>query len=349
MQPRRGPGHAGRGPVRVGETDARFAGIIEVMARARTQRILVGEHYIKVSDPDKELFPGESITKTDVIDHYRTVAPVMLPHLAGRALTLRRYPEGIGTEGFFQKHPADHFPDWIRVATLPKSTGGTADYVVCDDEATLVYLASHAAIELHIRPNTVDRIDRPDRLVIDIDPPEVITAAGLRSVARRARDLYLEVGLTPFLQATGGRGFHVIAPLDRSADVRLVRDLAGDLAQYLAAGDPDVLTVQQRINKRAGRIFLDVNRNGRGQTFAAPYSLRARPGAGVAVPLDWAELGRSTPAGHTITTIPRRLARKTDPWADIDDHAGSAGEARERLDALLGPRRAAVAAARHRR
>ncbi|MQM27374.1 ATP-dependent DNA ligase [Glycomyces sp. NEAU-7082] len=303
---------------------------------------------MKVSSPDKELFPGEGITKADLIGHYRTVAAAMLPHLAGRPLTLRRYPEGIGQEGFFQKH-AEHLPGWVRTVTLAKSAGGTAEYVLCEDEATLVYLAAHGTIELHIRPVTVASIDHPDRLVVDIDPPDGVPVQVLRTIARRARELFLELGLPPFLQSTGGRGFHVVAPLDRSQDHRFVRDLAGDLAAHLARSAPDALTVQQRIDKRGHRVFLDVNRNGRGQTFVAPYSLRARPGAGVATPLDWNELGRATPDGHTIASMRRRLARKRDPWADLDACAVPAGEARERLDALIGPRLAARSAAARRR
>jgi len=144
-------------------------GVAVVMARSKPLRMLVGDHFVKATHPDKELFPGEGVTKAAVIEHCRAVAAVMVPHLAGRALTLRRFPEGIGAEGFFQKHAADYFPDWVQVVALPTSTGGTADYVVCDDEATLVYLASHAAIEFHIRPST---IEHPDLLVVDIDPPE---------------------------------------------------------------------------------------------------------------------------------------------------------------------------------
>jgi bifunctional non-homologous end joining protein LigD len=269
--------------------------------------------------------------------HYLTVADAMVPHLAGRPLTLRRFPEGIETDGFFQKDASDYFPDWIdTVEVAHRRSEGSVRYVVCDDAATLLYLANLAAIEFHIWTATVEQLDRPDRLVMDLDPPPGVSVATLRSVARRARDLFTELGLTPFLQATGGRGYHVVASLDRSADFRFVRDLAGDIAERLAAGNPELLTTAQRKNKRGDRIFLDVNRNGRGQTFVAPYSLRARPGAAVATPLDWGELGRSTPNGYTAASIGRRLARKTDPWEDIDDHAAAPAAVRERLEAMGG-------------
>ncbi len=297
--------------------------------------IHVADHDINVSKLDKELFPEDHFSKGDMLLHYRSVAEAMVPHLTGRPLTMRRYPSGIADGGFFQKDASEYFPDWINIVEVPREhKEGNVHYVVCDDAATLVYLANQAAIEFHIWTSTVDDLTRPDRLVLDIDPPPGVSVATLRSIARRARDLYTELGLTPFLQATGGRGYHIVAPLDRSADFVFVRELAGDLADRIAADDPDRLTTAQRKNRRGDRVFLDVNRNGRGQTFVAPYSLRARPGAAVATPLDWNELSRSTPNGFTAASIVRRLARKTDPWVDMDDHAAAPAAARKRLDAM---------------
>ncbi|MFG3339938.1 non-homologous end-joining DNA ligase [Glycomyces sp. NPDC048151] len=294
-----------------------------------TQTMNLNGHDLKLSKVEKELFPRDHVSKGDIVDHCLAVADAMLPHLAERPLTLRRYPDGIDASGFFQKHAADYFPDWIRTERM-RAEGGTVDYVVCDDEATLVYLANQAAIEFHVWLSRVDRPDHSDRLVIDLDPPDGTTAATLREVARSARDLFGEVGLTPFVQATGGRGFHVAAPLDRSADFDLVRDLANGLADRLADADPR-LTTAQRKQQRGDRIFLDCNRNAYGQTFVCPYSLRARPGAPVATPLDWDELGRATPNGHDPASMRRRLARKADPWAAMDEHAASAAAARDRL------------------
>ncbi|GAB3652826.1 DNA polymerase domain-containing protein [Glycomyces tarimensis] len=299
--------------------------------------IHVAERDIKVTKLDKELFPEDHFSKGDMLVHYGAVAEAMVPHLAGRPLTMRRFPDGIGAGGFFQKDASDYFPDWINTVAVPhRHAEGTVRYVVCDDAATLVYLANQGTIEFHIWTSTVDDLGRPDRLVVDLDPPSGVSVAALRSVARRARDLFTEVGLTPFLQATGGRGYHVVAPLDRSADFAFVRRLAGDIADRLAADDPELLTTAQRKHRRGDRLFLDVNRNGHGQTFVAPYSLRARPGASVATPLDWGELGRSTPNGFTAASISRRLAQKSDPWAAMDEHAAAPATARERLDAMGG-------------
>jgi len=255
----------------------------------------------------------------------------MLPHLRGRPLTLRRYPDGIGKQGWFQKHPGEHFPDSIRVERVPRSGGGTDEYVVCEDTGTLEYLANQGTVEFHVWLSTVDAPDRPDRLVLDLDPPDGTPVAELRAVARRIRDHYERVGLTAFVQATGGRGFHVLAPLDAKADTETVLELSRALADRVAADDPDRLTTAQRKDKRGDRIFLDANRNGYAQTFVAPYSLRARPGAAAATPLDWRELGKADPAGWSLAKEKQRLARKDDPWRDLDAHAASAEAALKQL------------------
>src|SRR5439155_25395476 len=153
----------------------------------------------------------------------------------------------IGAAGFVQQDAGDHVPDWVPVVDVPRRGGsGTVGHVVCQDPATLVYLANQAAIELHVWLSTVDSLESPDQLVIDLDPSEGTDVRTLRATARRVRDLFDSVGLTAYVQATGGRGFHVGAPLDRSADYRFVRDLAGDLADRLAARHPDQLTTAQR-------------------------------------------------------------------------------------------------------
>lgn len=293
----------------------------------------IADQDITLSRPDKELFPADHLTKRDVIDHYRAVADAMVPHLAGRPLVMRRYPDGIDAGGFVQQEASRHFPDWLATVDAPRRGGsGSVEHVVCDDATTLLYLANQATVEFHTWLSTTRDLERPDRLVIDIDPPRGAEVAELRRVARDLHDLFESVGLTPFVQATGGRGFHVVAPLDGSADFDEVRSLAQDLADHLVALDPDRLTTAARKARRGERIYLDVNRNAYGQTFVAPYSLRARRGAPVATPLDWSELGRTTPDRYRPPGIRRRLARKADPWVALDDHAAAPAAARTRLD-----------------
>jgi bifunctional non-homologous end joining protein LigD len=284
-----------------------------------------------ISHADKVFYPDDGLTKGDVVEYYRAVADAMLPHLRGRPLTLRRFPDGIGGQGWFQKHPGEHFPDRIRTERVPRRGGGEDEYVVCDDAETLEYLAGQGTIEFHVWLSTVDAPERPDRLVLDLDPPDGTPVTELRAVARRIRDHYERAGLTAFVQATGGRGFHVLAPLDAKAETEVVLELSRALADAVAADDPDRLTTAQRKEKRGDRIFLDANRNGYAQTFVAPYSLRARPGAAAATPLDWRELGKAEPAGWGLAKEKQRLARKADPWRDLDKHAASAEAALRKL------------------
>lgn len=290
---------------------------------------------VETTKPDKVFYPRDGITKGDLVEHYRRVAEAMLPQLRDRPLTLRRFPDGIDGEGWFQKEASDYFPDWVRIADIPRRDGeGNVRHVLCNDAATLIYLANQATVEFHVWSSTVDSLDCPDRMVFDLDPPPRTSTSELRALARRVRELYRDLGLTAFVQTTGGRGFHVVAPLDATADFDTVRALAGRAADHLAAGDPERLTTAQRTNKRGDRIFLDTNRNGYAQTFIAPYSLRARPGAPVATPLDWAELGKADPDGWTPKRMRARLARKRDPWRDIHRHAGNAAKAIDRLAGL---------------
>jgi bifunctional non-homologous end joining protein LigD len=295
----------------------------------------IADRDIALSRLDKELFPADHLTKRDVIDHYRAVADAMVPHLLGRPLVLHRYPDGIGADGFVQQEASRHFPDWLTTVDAPRRGGsGTVEHVVCDDVAALLYLANQATVEFHTWLSTTRDLERPDRLVIDIDPPRGTGVAVLRRVARGLHDLFGSVGLTPFVQATGGRGFHVVAALDGSEDFDHVRGLAQDLADRLVARDPERLTTAARKERRGERIYLDVNRNAYGQTFVAPYSLRARQGAPVATPVEWSELGRITPDRYRPPGIRRRLARKADPWSAIDDDAAAPAAVRQRLDSL---------------
>jgi bifunctional non-homologous end joining protein LigD len=285
----------------------------------------------EISRPDKVLFPEPGLTKADLAAYYERVADVLLPHLARRPLVLHRFPDGIADGGFFQKQAPEGVP--VDTVTVPaQNDRGHVDHLLVDDVEGLRYLANQAVVELHRWLSTADDLDHPDLLVVDLDPPKRRDLATLRKAARATRDLLGEIGLHPYLMTTGSRGYHVVAPLDRSADYTEARELARAVAERLAADAPDALTTEQRIAKRGNRIYLDVNRNAFAQTAVAPYSPRARPGAPVATPIDFAELGRVEPDGYDTTSVARRIARKADPWADMAGHAGSAAAARAALD-----------------
>jgi bifunctional non-homologous end joining protein LigD len=292
---------------------------------------------VRLTNLDKELYPADGFTKGAVIEYYRQVADAMLTHLAGRPLTMRRYPNGIDNPGFFQKKAAAYFPDWVRTVEVPQRGGRRPlRQAVCEDTATLVYLANLGCLEFHGTLSTVPDLEYPDRFVIDLDPPDGAEVSEVRMAARRARDVLLELGLTPYVLATGGRGFHVVAALDRSCDFAVVSHLAHDVGAYLAAQDPRRLTVERRKDRRGQRIYVDVTRNAYGQTAVTPYSLRARPGVPVAVPVAWAQLGRVKPDSFHPDRVRRRLARGIDPWADLGRHPACARAAHQRLSDLAG-------------
>jgi bifunctional non-homologous end joining protein LigD len=295
----------------------------------------VGKREVALSNRDKILFPDAGITKGDLINYYRAVADLMLPHIKDRALTLHRFPEGIDKEGFYQQNVSDYFPDWIARARLGKGEAKT-EHAVIKEAATLVYLANQAAIALHAWPARIDRPRHPDRMIFDLDPPDNEFAA-VRFAARLLhRVLAEELDLSCFVMTTGSRGLHVVVPLDRSSDTDEMVGFARALAKHVAERAPDRLTTELRKNKRRGRLFLDTTRNAWGQTGIAPYSVRAKPGAPIATPLEWKEVddSRLTSARYHIKNISRRLSQRGDPWRGINRHAAKLASRRKRLDKL---------------
>ncbi|HSK36706.1 MAG TPA: non-homologous end-joining DNA ligase [Actinomycetota bacterium] len=302
----------------------------------RDGSLSVGGRTVQVSSVGKPFFPDAGLRKGDLVAYYRDVAEVMLPHLAGRPLNLQRFPNGVNGKGFWQQGASDHFPDWVRTVTVERrGRGGTVDHVVCDDAATIVYLANLATVTFHAWTSRVEHLARPDLLVIDLDPDPDQELDVVRAAARAVRAACQELGLTPYLQTSGSTGYHVVGPLEPGPDVEVVHDLAADLAALVAARDPARLTVEWRKAKRHGRLLLDTARNGYAQTLVAPYSVRPRPEAPVATPIDWSELGRVEPRTYTMTNLRRRLARKPDPWAGMADRAVAFDPVRARLDELL--------------
>jgi bifunctional non-homologous end joining protein LigD len=301
---------------------------------AITGAVRVDRREIEISRPEKVLFPEDGITKGDLIEYYARIAPRMLPHLQDRPLTLERYPNGINTKRFFQKEVSSYFPKWIRTVTV-KKVGGTVTHVVCNDTATLVYIANQACVTPHIFLSRTDKLDRPDQLVFDLDPQgddfEVV-----RSTARDFKQLLDEVELPAFLKTTGSRGLHVVVPLQRRESYDAVRAFGRQLAGIVVSQAPGTRTMEQLKANRGKRVFIDTNRNGYAQLVAPAYAVRARKGAPVSVPLDWGELTKKDVRSNsfTIRTIFGRLDRVPDPWADFWQSAVSLVGARRRLAGL---------------
>ena len=291
----------------------------------------VGRRTIKVSNLDKVFWPGPEITKGQLIDYYQAIAPVMVPHVRERLMTLERFPDGIEKERFFSKGIPAYFPDWISRKTVPKSKGKVT-HVVCNDAATLVYLANQAAITTHVSLSRTKSVDVPDQVIIDLDPPE-----GGFEVARRAafslKEILESIGLTPFLKVTGSKGLHVMTPIRPGPTFETVREEALRLAQALVERHPDELTLEVKKAERAGRTLVDFMRNAYAQTVVAPYSVRARPGAPVAVPIAWEELEDPDlrADSFTLRDVPKRVEDVDDPWRGWRGKARSLAAAIKRL------------------
>ena len=290
---------------------------------------------VELSHPGKVLFPADGVTKGDLVQYYLAVAGRMLPLIADRPVTMIRYPDGIAAHPILQKNAPDYFPDWITRAEVAKQ-GGSVHHVICDKRATLAYLANQACIELHVFLSRVGSLDNPDQLIFDLDPPDDEQFAGVRRAALLLRELLeSDLGLTAYVKTTGGKGLHVHVPLDAAQGFDAVRQLARQAGGVLAARAPDLVSTEQRKDKRGGLIYADAMRNAYGQHAAAPYSVRGRPGAPVATPLDWAELDDDglSPHQFTVATVPGRLAGD-DPWAGMPRRRYSARKAAERLSQL---------------
>ena len=304
------------------------------------RNVRIGRITVELSNLGKTFFPDDGLAKGDLIDYYRAAAGRMLPFLRGRPLVMARYPDGIDGERFFQKNVPGYFPDWISRIEVAKE-GGTVCHVICENAATIVYLANQGCIEPHVFLSRDRQLDHPDQLILDLDPPGREQFGDARRAALLARELLEgELGLTTFARTTGGNGLHVHVPLTARQDFDTVRGFARQAAGVLATRDPGLVTVEQRKDKRGGRVYADVMRNAYAQTAVAPYSLRARPGAPVSAPLRWQEVSdeRLDPAQFSLRTMSRRLADTgdDDPWAGFGRHRQSLARPASRLAKLPG-------------
>lgn len=275
---------------------------------------------VELSNQDKELFPGEGITKGEVVDYYRHVAEYMLPHIADRPLVLKRYPDGIGEDGFYQKQVSDYFPEWINTVEVPLKKGGKQELVVADSSAALVYLANQAVITPHAWLSPADNLECSDKIVIDLDPTTDDFEA-VKEGSLHLREIFDSKGYRSVAMTTGSKGIHVIALLDKPKSFDKTRSIAEEVSDELAGAEPEKFTTEHYKQKRGQRVFLDIARNAYGQTAVAPYSLRARPGAPIATPVSWGELQRKldTPQDYHIKNIFQRLSHRPDPWKDYGD------------------------------
>lgn len=297
-------------------------------------KIKVGKRTIEISNTDKIIFPKAKITKLEFVEYYQRIAPHMLPFMKNHPVSMQRFPDGITGKNFFQKDASSYFPDWIKRVAVSKEEGGKVHYVVCNDAATLVYLASQLVLTPHIWLSSIPKLNYPDRIIFDLDPSPGVTFADIRWAAMELKKLLEMLKLPTFIMTTGSRGVHVVVPLKKIHTFDFVRKFAHDLAELAVAQFPKKLTLQLPKSKRGKRIFVDYLRNGFGATGAAPYSVRAHEGAPVATPFDWDELGNITPQKYNIRNIFKRLSKVKNPWALFNKKACSLKTARKKLDQM---------------
>jgi bifunctional non-homologous end joining protein LigD len=288
-----------------------------------------------ITHPEKILFPDDGITKGELAAYYQAVAPIMLPHISGRPITMERFPSGIAQEGFFHKDVTKGFPAWLERVEVPKK-GGTVHYPLASDERSLLWLANQNTITVHVWPSRVPRLHRPDVCVFDLDPSQDDPSV-LRDAALRLRDLLMDLGLTSWLKTSGSKGFHIVVPLDRQAGFGEVAEFAHRVGALLVMRDPDHLTQEFAKVDRGHRILVDTGRNGYSATFAAPYTVRPKSGAPISAPCTWQELERALvgPRTFTLRTMPERISAVGDLWSDLEPHVQSLNAAGERLRTLL--------------
>lgn len=291
----------------------------------------VDGHPLQLSNLDKVLYPATGFTKGEVLDYYTRIAPVLLPHLADRALTVKRYPNGVDEQFFFEKNAARGTPDWVRTVTLPApgSTKNreTIDYVVVTGLATLVRLANLAALELHVPQWRVPpaqasprrRKPRTDLIVFDLDPGPPATISECCEVALWLRDLLAEDGLTLFAKTSGSKGMQVSAPVSVD-DPEVTSQFAKNLAQRLERQHPDLVVSRMTKSLRPGKVLVDWSQNNPAKTTVAPYSLRAREAPTVSTPLDWSEVEAGGTLRFTADQVLRRVSDRGDLFAGtLDD------------------------------
>ncbi len=288
-----------------------------------------------ITHPEKILFPEEGITKGELASYYEAIAPVMLPHLRRRPITMERFHRGITAPGFFQKDVIKGFPAWLKRVEVPKH-GGTVHHPLANDTRSLLWLANQNSITIHVWPSRTPNLYNPDICIFDLDPAKDDEFERLRTAALRLRELLDELGVASWIKTSGSKGFHIAVPLDGKADFGVVARFSQVVGKVLVTRDPENLTQEFSKVDRAGRILVDTGRNGYSATYAATYTVRARPGAPVSAPCTWKELeqGGVGPRTFTLRNMVQRVAEVGDLWSDLLKKKQSLKRPIERLKKL---------------
>ena len=289
-----------------------------------------------ITHPEKILFPDDGITKGELASYYEAIAPVMWPHLRRRPITMERFHRGIAAQGFFQKDVSKGFPEWLKRVEVPKQ-GGTVHHPIANNVRSLLWLANQNSITIHVWPSRTPNLYNPDICIFDLDPSNEEDLDTLRAAALLLRDLLDELGLPSWIKTSGSKGFHIAVPLDTKSDFGEVARFAHTVGRVLVSRDPDHLTQEFHKVDRGGRILVDTGRNGYSATYAATYTVRAKPGAPVSAPCTWDEIesGDVGPRTFTLRTMAQRIADAGDLWAGMLTKKKSLKRALDRLRKFL--------------
>ena len=289
-----------------------------------------------ITHPEKVMFPDDGITKGDLAAYYEALAPVLLPHLSGRPITMERYPSGIGRKGFWQKDVSRGFPTWLERVEVPKKDG-VVHHPIVTDVRSLLWITNQNTITQHVWGSRVPHLERPDLCVFDLDPSTDDPAA-VRTAALALRDLLEELTLPSWIKTSGSKGFHIVVPIDGKTPIGEVAHFANVVGRVFAERDPEHLTLEFSKADRSGRIYVDTGRNGYSATFAAAYTVRARAGAPVSAPCTWDEIERGVvdPKTFSLRTMPDRVSKVGDLWAGLLEKGKSLKRPQAKLKALVG-------------
>jgi bifunctional non-homologous end joining protein LigD len=306
------------------------------MAKTSASKKASARPEVVISHPEKVLFPDDGITKGDLAAYHALVAPLMLPHLHGRPVTMERYPAGIGKQGFWQKSVEKGFPSWLERVDVPKKDG-VVHHPIVTDERSLMWIVNQNTITQHVWTSRVPNLYYPDVCVFDLDPA-TDDPAPVRAAAIGLRDLLEELGLPSWVKTSGSKGYHIMVPVDGKSTIDDVERFAHRVGKLFVSHAPNHLT--QEFNKvdRKGRIYVDTGRNGYSATFAAAYTVRAKKGAPVSAPCRWQEIEKGTvnPNTFTVRNMPARIKKAGDVWADLIKSKRSLTRPIEKLRKLLG-------------
>jgi bifunctional non-homologous end joining protein LigD len=288
---------------------------------------------LRLSNLDKVFFPDIGYTKGDLIQYYASISSLILPHLVDRPLSMNRFPDGIGGPSFYEKRAPGHQPEWMRkVPVVSDSQGGVIDYLVADNREGMMWFANMGCIEVHPFHSRADQLDLPDYAIFDFDPADGSTWDQLVAGVQLLKVALERLGLTGYPKLSGSKGLHVYVPLDPVHSYERVRRFVGEVGSYLSSANPDDLTMQWDKPKRKGKVYIDHNRNASGQTVAAAYSVRPRPGAPISVPLHWSEVSEVKNGDFTIVNIWDRIQRHGDLFAPVVQ----GGQTLEKAEEALG-------------